>query len=264
MSWRNILAAIFVLWPMACAFAAVEGTEQIESDISSRNIAIESNFTGQRIVIFGTIENSQHSEFEKALYDVVVAIRGPKGTIVIRQKSRVAGIWVNTEAHTFANVPGYYAVLATRPLGEIAKLTVLNAYGLGFGSLNLRALGPNAAASAANGSLNVFRSAVVRIRQKEGLFSYKSDGVVFVGRNLFRATIDMPANVPVGQYATDVYLLRNGEILSHNRSQLKIQKQGFERFVFSAAFDHPLIYGIVAVIIAISAGLMASALTRRD
>ena len=47
MFWRTILTTIFVLWHMTSAFAAVEGTEQIESDISSRNIAIESNFTGQ-------------------------------------------------------------------------------------------------------------------------------------------------------------------------------------------------------------------------
>ena len=53
-------------------------------------------------------------------------------------------------------------------------------------------------------------------------------------------------------------------MLSHNRSQLTIDKQGFERFVFSAAFDFPLLYGIIAVIIAVSAGLLASALTRRD
>ncbi|MDA7946786.1 MAG: TIGR02186 family protein [Hyphomicrobiaceae bacterium] len=264
MAWRGFLPIIFTFWFVSQSFAQEDKSELIQSDISSRNIAIESNFTGERIVIFGTIENSQHSEFEKALYDVVVAIRGPKDTVVIRKKSRIAGIWINADSYTFANVPGYYAVLSTRPLGEVANRTVLNAYGLGFDSLILRPLGPNAPATAANGSINIFRSAVVRIRQKDGLFSYKPEGVVFVGRNLFRATIDMPANVPVGQYATDVYLLRNGEVLSHNRSQLKIHKEGFERFVFSAAFDHPLLYGIAAVIIAISAGLLASVMTRRD
>jgi uncharacterized protein (TIGR02186 family) len=104
----------------------------------------------------------------------------------------------------------------------------------------------------------------VRIKQREGLYIYNPEGVVFVGRNLFRATVDLPANVPVGKYATDVYLLREGDVLSHNRSQLTIDKQGFERFVFSAAFDYPLLYGIIAVIIAVCAGLLASALTRRD
>ncbi len=265
MARGSILTALTVLW-IACSGAAAlaaPATEKIESDISSRNIAIESNFTGQRIVIFGTIENSQQSEFEPGLYDVVVAIRGPKETIISRRKSQVAGIWINRDSHTFTEVPGYYALLTGREMKDIANITTRDAYKLGFDSLGFRPLGAQTS-SRATGGLDDFRRAIVRIKQQEALYIYKPEGVVFVGRNLFRATVDLPANVPVGQYATDVYLLLYGDVLSHNRSQLTIDKQGFERFVFSAAFDYPLLYGIIAVIIAICAGLLASALARRD
>lgn len=262
---RVIPALLAMLW-LACAAAAAQvatPSEQVESDLSSRNIAIESNFTGQRIVIFGTIENSRQSDFEPALYDIVVAVRGPKKRIVARRKDRVAGIWINRYSQTFANAPGFYAVLSRRELSNVASKTVLDAYGLGFEHLGFRPLGKDVPALAAEG-LRDFQKAVVRINQRQGLYKYDPNGVVFVGRNLFRATVDLPANVPVGQYATDVYLIREGEVLSHNRSQLKISKEGFERFVYAAAFDYPLLYGIVAVIIAISAGLAASALIRRD
>jgi uncharacterized protein (TIGR02186 family) len=262
---RLILTALYALW-LSCSTVAAQTpltSEQIESDISSRYIAIESNFTGEKIVIFGTIENSRQSEFEPGLYDVVVVIRGPKETIVARQKSQVAGIWINRDSQTFANAPGYYALLSGRELKDITNKMTLNAYGLGFDNLGFRPLGAQIP-SRVTGALAEFRNAVVRIKQREGLYIYNPEGVVFVGRNLFRATVDLPANVPVGQYATDVYLLREGDVLSHNRSQLTINKQGFEQFVYSAAFDHPLIYGIIAVIIAVSAGLLASAMARRD
>ncbi len=265
MTWRLLFTTLFALW-LSCASIAAQtkqASEQIESDISSRFIAIESNFTGQRIVIFGTIENSQQTEFEPGLYDVVVAIRGPKEKIVARRKSQVAGIWINREAQTFANAPGYYAVLSTRSLKDISNKTTLTTYGLGFENLGFRPLGAQTSSRVAEG-LSDFSQAVVRIKQSDGLYVYNPEGVIFVGRNLFRATVDMPANVPVGQYATDVYLLREGTVLSHNRSQLTINKQGFERFVYSAAFDHPLLYGIIAVIIAVTAGLLASTLARRD
>lgn len=257
-----LLASLWLLFTGSLAIAAPD-TEEIESDISSRDIAIESNFTGQQIVIFGTIEHSKQSASEPGLYDVVVAIRGPKESIVARRKSQVAGIWINRDSYTFANAPGFYAVLSTRLLGDVANETVRNAYGLGFQSLDLR---PIDTSKATPGDLEIteFRKAVVRIKQKEGLYHYNPQGVIFVGRNLFRATIDLPSNVPVGTYASDVYLVRENKVLSHNRSQLTIDKQGFERFVFSAAFEYPLLYGIIAVIIAVSAGLLASALTRRD
>ncbi len=260
-----IVALLASLWVLSTGTPSLAApvSEKIESDISSRNIAIESNFTGEKIVIFGTIENSKQSEFEPSLYDVVVVIRGPKEQIVSRRKSQVVGIWINRSSQTFANAPGYYAILSARELKTITNKTTLDAYGLGFDSLPLRPLGSEVS-SRVTRDLDDFRSAIIRIKQREGLYIYDPAGVVFVGRNLFRATVDLPASVPVGKYATDVYLLREGDVLSHNRSQLTIDKQGFERFVFSAAFDYPLLYGIIAVIIAVTAGLLASALTRRD
>lgn len=245
------------------AVQAAKKAEKIASDISSRNIAIESNFTGSRIVVFGTIENSRQTESEIGLYDIAVVIRGPKRTIITRRKSKVAGIWINQDAHTFANAPGFYAVMSNRPLADIADQKVLDEYGLGFHSLDFKPVKSDGT-EPTQGDLAEFREAAVRIKQKEGLYNYDPAGVVFVGRTLFRATVDLPVNVPVGTYASDVYLLRKGKVLSHNRSNLTINKQGFERFVFSAAFEYPLIYGILAVIIAVTAGLLASAMTRRD
>lgn len=269
----TIICTLLALWLTATGLSAqvpvqerqisATTSERVESDLSSRNIAIESNFTGERIVIFGTIENSKQTKVDPKRYDVIVVVRGPTDTIVARRKTRVAGIWINTDSQTFASTPGFYAVLSRRELSEIASPTVLNAYGLGFESIGFRPLGPNVASRAAEG-LGDFEEAVVRIKQRQGLYRYDPEGVVFVGRNLFRATVDLPASVPVGNYATDVYLLYDGEVLSHNRSKLTIRKEGFERFVYSAAFDYPLLYGIFAVTIAIVAGLLASALTRRD
>lgn len=257
------MALTLMLTGLSASVLAAKKTEKIESDISSRNIAIESNFTGSRIVVFGTIENSLQTESEIGLYDIAVAIRGPKRAIVTRRKAKVAGIWINQASLTFANAPGFYAVLSNRPLPDIAKQKVLDKHGLGFHSLDFKPV-ESGIAEPSERELVEFGEAAVRIKQKEGLYNYDPTGVVFVGRTLFRATVDLPANVPVGTYASDVYLLRKGKVLSHNRSNLTIDKQGFERFVFSAAFDYPLIYGILAVIIAVTAGLLASAMTRRD
>ncbi len=265
MARPNIFVTLLalLLTGLSVAVLAAEKTEEIESDISSRNIAIESNFTGSRIVIFGTINNSLQADQDVGIYDIAIAIRGPNRTIVTRRKSKVAGIWINQASQTFANAPGYYAVMSNRPLPDIAEQKVLNAYGLGYHSLDFEPVKSGDTKPSEPG-LAEFREAAIRIKQNEGLYIHDPAGVVFVGRNLFRTTIDLPANVPVGTYASDVYLLRKGKVLSHNRSDLTINKEGFERFVFSAAFDYPLIYGILAVIMAVTAGLLASALTRRD
>lgn len=252
--------AIIRIWLALCLSViplAVAAQESVETDVSAREIAIESNFTGVRIVVFGSISNSRQTTPESGIYDLAVVIRGPEEPLISRRKERVMGIWINTSARAYQNVPGFYAVLSTRPLDEIADRKTLNKYGIGFRSLVLERRGPDAPP-------DPYRDAIIRIKESKGLYRKSDFGVAFIGKSLFRATVDLPADVPVGEYWADVFVFREGQLLSHSSSRLNIQKQGFERLMYTMAFDYPLLYGIAAVIVAILAGLLASALFRRE
>ncbi|GAB4226379.1 MAG: TIGR02186 family protein [Methyloligellaceae bacterium] len=246
---------------LSAAASAQQDTDgngaSVETDISAREIAIESNFTGARLVVFGSVLKRRGAREDSARYDLVVVVRGPERPVVARQKSRILGIWVNAKSREYQNVPGYYAVLSNRPLWEIAPPDILNKYGIGFESIlrEHRELGD---------PRDPFRDAIIRINEKEGLFRRSEEGARFVGKSLFRATVDLPANVPIGEYWTDVFVFSKGKLVSENSTSLIIHKQGFERFVFTAAFDYPLLYGIAAVIIAMLSGLLASAVFRKD
>lgn len=255
MALRELMAAILLLCCSTAAFA--QPLESVETDISSRNIAIESNFTGAEIVVFGTIANSRQTAPEAGLYDLAVVIRGPEEPIITRRKERVMGVWINTRSREFQNVPGYYAVLSTRPLDEIAEQDTLLRYGIGFNSLLLER-------TQGESPKDVFRTAVVRIMQNAGLYRRSENGVTFIGTSLFRATFKLPANVPNGEYWAEVFAFADGAMLSHSSTRLSIRKEGFERFVYNLAFDKPLVYGILAVITAMLAGLLASVIFRKD
>ncbi len=45
-------------------------------------------------------------------YDVVVTVRGPQETFVTWRKSRVLGLYVNTDSRTFVDCPAVLAVAA--------------------------------------------------------------------------------------------------------------------------------------------------------
>lgn len=246
---------------LCLAATALRAQEDIQSDLSARNIAIESNFTGAEIVVFGTVENGKTGA-TAGTYDVVVVIRGPDQAIVTRRKERLAGLWMNRDSQVFNAVPGFYAVLSSRPLDEIAKIETLDRYNIGFQSLlEIPASIPEATPAA---DVPAFREAVIRIMQDDGLYIADAKGVTFISKSLFRATITLPAYVPDGGYLANVYLFGKGELLSLNQSQLTITKEGFERLIYSTAFTYPLIYGIVAVLVAIAVGLFASAVLQRD
>ena len=96
------------------------------------------------------------------------------------------------------------------------------------------------------------------------LFQEHDDGVSFIGRSLFRASVDLPVNVPIGRYTTDVYLFRDGKLISKNESTLEVSQVGFERAVSLLARNHPFVYGLVAVVIAVVVGLFGWVVFRRE
>jgi uncharacterized protein (TIGR02186 family) len=252
------LAASLAMPPLQAIAAEPAQPEQVQSDISTREISIQSNFTGIEIVLFGSIDFGRAPSPEEGPYDVIMVIRGPNQPIVVRRKEQVALLWVNGAAKTFSAVPGFYAVLSSRPFRAVAPEDTLKTLGIGFGSVDL---GKSDEAKAPDDG---FRSAMIRIRQERGLFQESDDAVSFIGRSLFRGSVDLPVNTPIGRYTTQVYLFRDGKLLSQSQSSLQVHKVGLERVVYLLAFRHPFVYGLLAVLMAVISGLAAWAVFRKE
>jgi uncharacterized protein (TIGR02186 family) len=238
--------------------AEAQPREEVQADISTREVNIKADFTGIEILIFGSIDFSQAPTPEEGGYDVVVVIEGPREPIVARRKERVAGIWVNNKGQTFPMVPGFYAVLSSRPLRAVTSDAQLKALGIGLANLDF---GRRTHGDAQD---EVYRAAVIRLKRQQNLFQEHDDGVAFIGRSLFRATVDLPVSVPTGRYASTVYLFRDGALISEKESTLDVSKVGFERMIYSLAFSYPFLYGLLAVSIAMAAGLIGWLAFRRE
>jgi uncharacterized protein (TIGR02186 family) len=248
---------LVALW-WAPAEAADPGPQEtVQSDISTREISIQSNFAGIEIVIFGSIDFSHAPSPDEGSYDVITVIRSPEESIVVRRKERVAGIWVNRSGQTFKRAPGFYAVLGTRPFKAITTEDTLKQLGIGFSNLDFGKSDRDDPALAA------YRSAVIRLKQQQNLFQEHDDGVAFIGRSLFRSSIELPANVTVGPFDTRVYLFREEKLLSQYSIRLNLEREGLERHLHGFAFAYPTLYGLMTVVIAVAAGLLASAAFRK-
>lgn len=236
--------------------------ESVQADVSTRNVAVTSSFTGTEIVVFGAVDNSRQPGAESGYYDIVVVIEGTPSHVDVRRKSRVGGIWLNTRNASFDDVPSYYAIWSTRPLDEIASEATMIGYEIGFDHVRMTPAGGTEGTGSSTqlpaADLGEFRNALVRLKQQSGLYVKDEFGVAFIGRSLFRANIALPANVTVGPFDTRVYLFRNEKLLSQYNVRLNLEREGIERHVHDFAFTWPLIYGIGTVLIAMSAGLAAA------
>ena len=163
-------------------------------------------------------------------------------------------------------MPSYYAIISTRPLEEIASGKNLDKiqerHEIGFQHVYME-IAPGQGRNPAANELEAFKEALIRLKQREGLYREDQYGIAFIGRSLFRATIHLPANVQVGTFRVRAYLFRNGEFLSRVTAPLNLERAGLERFVHGLAIGFPMVYGLAAVLLAVGAGLLASLVLKK-
>jgi uncharacterized protein (TIGR02186 family) len=222
-----------------------QAVEPLIADITTHFIAITTGFTGANMVLFGATDGTG---------DVVVIVSGPEHDVVVRRKSRVAGLWINTREVAFAGVPSFYFVYTGRPLDEIAPPPMQARLQIGLNNLPFEPKGKRRAAA----ELGEFRAALLRERESEGLFGEDAGRVHFLGDRLFRADIALPANLPTGQYNVRIYLVKEGAEVAAQTSPLFVSQAGLDAEVDDFADRHALLYGIVAVACAAMAGWLAS------
>jgi uncharacterized protein (TIGR02186 family) len=236
------LGVLLVLLLMCWGSAA--RAEALVADLTSHLIAITTGFTGASVVLFGATDGPG---------DVIVAVRGPEREMTVRRKSRVAGIWVNTQQVTFVNLPSFYAVAASRPIADILSPAAAAFYRLGIANLKLAASTP-----APSVVVDAFRTALERTQQEAGLYVERISKVDFLGERLFRATITFPSNVPTGTYLIEVFLVRDKDIVSGQTTPLVVSRVGVDAAVFEFSTRQPGFYGAIAVLTAVVAGWLAS------
>jgi uncharacterized protein (TIGR02186 family) len=248
MTRRAAIAILLAILALAGVAGAVRAQALI-ADLSSHLIAITTGFTGTDVLLFGAVEEAG---------DVVVVVRGPVGDAAVRRKDRIAGVWVNAERLDFRDVPSYYAVAASRPLSDIGTPALLARHGIGLDFLRL-----TPAEDVSEARAQPFRSALVRIKQSDNLFSAEVGRVTFLGQRLFRTSVAFPANVPVGSYLVEVLLVRDGEVVSAQTTPLIISKVGFGADLFDFAHNQAALHGLVAILVALMAGWAAHLIFRR-
>jgi len=244
------------------ALAQPAAAERLVASVSNHRVQVSSSFTGEELVLFGSIERAPNDPQRRGGYDIIATVTGPRQNLVTYRRSRVLGIWVNVDSRVFDNAPAYLAVLANRPLNAITSAEMLRRLKLGLANTELL---QRAAVTIADSSLDdPFRLAFLMLRQKQRLYQEASNGITFLTPTLYRASIPLPAESPVGNYDVDVRLFADAAPIASTNSAFEVYKFGIEQLITSAARDHSLVYGLTTAMMALLTGWLASMVFRRD
>lgn len=238
---------------LICLAAPVLAEETVVTGVSTDRISLNANFDGSELFVFGAVRRDAPIPADAGPLDVIITIKGPPRQVTVRRKSRVLGIWVNTEELTVRQAPSFYAIASTRPVSMLIDETDRLRYGIGMGQAVRRVAGSDTIADTAP-----FTDAVIRLRTESGSYSQFDGGVLLTEDTLFQTRIEMPANLVEGEYATQFFLVRKNEVVSIAETTILVEKTGIERWLYNLSRQRPLTYGIFAVLVAFAAGWLAA------
>jgi len=246
-------AALALVAPLLMA----QGKPVLVPDISSRSIQIRYSFSGAQLLLFGAILYPGGKVPERPA-DIVVVLKGPVQPILVREKQKMAGIWMNADSNRFRSAPSFYAVASSRPIRELVDERTAAIYELGLRDLQL---------SPGGGALpdkeRRFESGLLDLRKRQGLYAESDRGVEISNGVLYRARIAIPSQVPVGTYTTETFLIDRGKVIAAATRDVDVGKAGFERTMALAARQHGFLYGLAAVALSLFLGWAAAMAFRR-
>ncbi|WP_076068732.1 TIGR02186 family protein [Sphingomonas montana] len=245
----------------ALAFLAplllAQSAPRLVPDVSQRRIDIVYSFTGAELLLFGAILYPG-GRLPTRDADIAIVIKGPAEPIVLREKQKVAGMWINADSARFRSVPSFYAIATSRPLNTLVDDRTAAVYELGVDNIQL---------SPASGKVpdeqRRLERGLVDLKRRAGLYAEEQDGVQISEGVLYRARIHLPARVPVGTYTAETFLLQGGRVVAGATREIAIEKSGFERYVAAAAADRAFLYGLFAVLVSLLLGWAGALLFRR-
>ena len=221
-------------------------------DSSTSEVKVSSSFIGTDVMVFGTANEKD---------DIIVVITGPTETAIVRKKRRVSGIWINKEKLEFRGIPGFYAIASTRPLSEITETNELEKQKIGIQNVitttSLNSEDKNIK------TFKSFKEALIRGQKAKGLYLDMPLKIDVVSKRLFKTTFHFPNNMATGIYTVKVFAFQKKRLVSTVSKTISVEKIGIGADVFKFAKEQSALYGLLAILIAVLSGWIASVIFRK-
>jgi len=249
---RRAVSALFALF--AFAMLSAQRDPILVPEVSQHEVQVRQGFTGTELLLFGAILDPSGARAGRE-YDIVVVLKGPTQSIRLREKRKVAGVWINADSTDFRSAPSFFAVASSHPISEIVDDRMAAIYELGLPWLQLSPIGAIDPEEQAH-----FSAGLVDLRKREGLYKQDDHGVSVSGQVLYQARIKLPSSVQTGTYTAETFAIAHGRVIASAVARVEVRKLGFERFIVEFAENDGFLYGLLAVALSVGMGWLAGRL----
>jgi uncharacterized protein (TIGR02186 family) len=225
--------------------------------VSQSLVEVRQGFTGANLLLYGAVIDPDPSGRPEN-YDIVVVLKGPAEAIRLREKDRIAGIWMNAGASDFRSAPAFYSVASSRPVDAIVDERTAAIFEFGTAYIQLSPSGQIDPEEQMR-----FAKGLVELRRRQGLYQENPEGVRISKGVLYQARINLPSNVTTGRYTAETFAIARGRVLASATARIEVVKAGLEGQVVTAAQRWSFLYGLGAIALSLGMGWLAGRLFAR-
>ncbi|MBX7483198.1 TIGR02186 family protein [Qipengyuania qiaonensis] len=223
-------------------------------EVSQHEVQVRQGFTGTELLLFGAVLDPAGRAAGSG-YDIVVVLKGPSEPVRLREKERFVGVWINAASSDFRSVPSFFAVASSRPIAEIVDEKTAAIYEFGTDYIQLSPSGAIDPEEQAR-----FKTGLVDLKTRQQLYKQDFSGVQISEQVLYQSRISLPSNVSTGAYTAETFAVRDGRVIASALAEVEVKKVGFERIVADYSQEWALVYGLLAVALAVGMGWAAGRL----
>jgi hypothetical protein len=184
--------------------------------------------------------------------DVILHLTGAVRDLHLRQKGKVGGLlWMNVGTVTLTNVPNVSLIDTSRPFSELGGV----ASPFRLESLrNVIKIEQDTKAEQIDIPHELFL-----LKKHERLYNEAEKGVhlgpVEGSISSFSAELAIPSALAPGEYQVEAIAIKDGAVVGKYATTVRAELIGFPKWLSKLAFEKSLLYGILATVIAVFAGL---------
>lgn len=249
---RNLFMAAVVF---GLAFLSVPAAQALTCSVKPDNIPITLTYHGAQLSITGQSASGD---------DLIVTITSEPADTALKYKEKVGGlVWMKKGTLEFKDTPHIYMLYSTDELGRILNAEDLNHNLLGYEALRAHTRIEDSGGNPAD--LKWFDE-YIKFKKEEKVYDIQEGRVVRqhgVDGNTYQVDVAWPYQAPPGLYTVEVLAARDGKVVDRSSTSFEVKSVGITKFLSKMAFDQAGLYGIMAVVIALLAGLAVGAVFKK-
>jgi uncharacterized protein (TIGR02186 family) len=246
---KRLIGLILMVAAMVSCLGAAYSLEPVTVISEPDEVRIGALFSGAQVSVSGTVPEGS---------EVMVQVTGKREDLMLKKKGRALGVlWMNLGSVSFHQVPTLYLLYVSEAIGAFARSNPDKWQALGIG---LESLKDQIGVTSDRGDKDELSSEFLKLKKREALYAMQETSISYGkaenGIRSFATEIFIPARVPPGAYQVKALAVNGGRIVGEATGGLRVDEVGVPAFLSTLSLNHGGLYGLLAVLIAIGAGLL--------